>query len=93
MFVTPWTVAHQDLLSMGFPRQEYWGGLPCPPPRDLPNPGIEPGFLASQADSLPLRHQGRPLFPRPGSKPEITESCLVKCMDLHSYVLKWALGV
>ena len=53
---------------MGFPRQEYWSGLPCPPPGDLPDPGIEPGFPASQADSLPLSHQGRPLFPRPGSK-------------------------
>ena len=40
--VTPWTVAHQAPLSMGFPRQEYWSGLPFPPPGDLPNPGIEP---------------------------------------------------
>ena len=39
---TPWTVAHQAPLSMGFSRQEYWSGLPCPPPGDLPNPGIEP---------------------------------------------------
>ena len=37
----PGTVAHQASLSMGFSRQEYWSGLPCPPPRDLPNPGIE----------------------------------------------------
>ena len=35
------TIAHQALLSMGFSRQEYWSGLPCPPPGDLPNPGIE----------------------------------------------------
>ena len=41
-FATPWTAAHQALLSMGFSRQEYWSGLPCPPPGDLPNPGIEP---------------------------------------------------
>ena len=39
-FVTPWTVAHQDALSMGFPRQEYWSGLSFPSPGDLPNPGI-----------------------------------------------------
>ena len=39
-FVTPWTVVHQASLSMGFSRQEYWSGLPCPPPRDLANPGI-----------------------------------------------------
>ena len=40
LFVTPWTVAHQAPLSMEFFRQEYWNGLPCPPPGDLPNPGI-----------------------------------------------------
>ena len=40
---TPWTVAHQASLSMGFSRQEYWSGLPSPSPGDLPNPGIEPG--------------------------------------------------
>ena len=39
---TLWTVAHQAPLSMGSSRQEYWSGLPCPPPRDLPDPGIEP---------------------------------------------------
>ena len=40
LFVTTWTVACQASLSMGFSRQEYWSGLPCPPPRVLPNPGI-----------------------------------------------------
>ena len=44
LFVTPWTVAHQALLSMGFSRQEHWSGLPCPPPGDRPDPGIEPEF-------------------------------------------------
>ena len=39
--MTPWTVAHQAPLSMGFPRQEYWSGLPFPSPGDLPEPGIE----------------------------------------------------
>ena len=42
LFATPWTVARQAPLSMGFSRQEYWSGLPCPPPGDLPYPGIEP---------------------------------------------------
>ena len=42
LFVTRWTVAHQAPLSVGFSRQEYWSGLPCPPPGDLPNPGVEP---------------------------------------------------
>ena len=58
--VTLWTVAHQAPLSMGFCRQECWNGLPCPPPGDLPNPGIEPGSSTLQADSLPLSHQGSP---------------------------------
>ena len=43
--MTPQTVAHQAPLSMGFSRQEYWSGLPCPPPRDLPNAGIKPASL------------------------------------------------
>ena len=49
-----WTVAPQAPRSMGFPRQEYWSRLPFPSSRDLPNPGIEPGSSALQADSLPL---------------------------------------
>ena len=47
LFVTPWTVAHQAPLSMGFSRQEYWSELPCPLPRTLPDPGIEPVSLMS----------------------------------------------
>ena len=58
LFVTLWPVAHQAPLSMGFSRQEYWSGLPCPPPGDLPDPGIKPGSPALQADSLLLSHQG-----------------------------------
>ena len=49
LLATPWTVARQAALSMGFPRQEYWSGLPCPPPGDLPNPGIKPASLMSPA--------------------------------------------
>ena len=49
LFATLWTVAHQAPLSMGFSRQEYWSGLPCPPPGDLPDPGIEPMSLTSPA--------------------------------------------
>ena len=49
LFETPWTVAHQAPLSMGFSRQEYWSGLPCPPPGDLPDPGIKPASLTSPA--------------------------------------------
>ena len=47
LFVILWTVALQALPSMGFSRQEYWSGLPWPPPGDLPNPGIEPASLMS----------------------------------------------
>ena len=54
-------VVHQAPLSMGFSRQEYWSGQPIPPPGDLPNPGIEPGFPALQADSLPTELSGKPL--------------------------------
>ena len=63
LFATPWTVAHQFPLSMGFSRQEYWSGLPFSYSGDLLNPGIEPVFPtapALQADSLPLSHRGNP---------------------------------
>ena len=49
LFATPWTVAHQAPLSLGFSRQEYWTGLPCPPPWDLPDPKIEFPSLTSSA--------------------------------------------
>ena len=51
---TPWTVAYQAPLCVGFSRQEYWSGLPFPFPEDLPDPGIESGSPALQADSLPF---------------------------------------
>ena len=57
----PWTVAHQAPLSMEFSRQEYWSGLPFPPPGDLPDPGIEPRSPALQADSLPTELLRKPL--------------------------------
>ena len=58
--VTPWTIAHQIPLSMGFSRQEYWSGLPCPSPGDLPDPGTEPGSSILQADSLLSEPPGKP---------------------------------
>ena len=58
--MTPWTVACQAPLSMGFSRQEYWSGLPFPSLGDLPNPGIKPGSLALQADSLPTELRRKP---------------------------------
>ena len=62
--VAPWTVACQAPLSTGCSRQEYWSGLPCPPPGDLPDPGMEPESLMSpvvptlQAGSLLMSHRG-----------------------------------
>jgi len=58
--VIPWTVALQAPLSMELSRQEYWNGWPCSSPGKLHNPRIESGSPASQADSLPLDHQGSP---------------------------------
>ena len=49
LFATLWTVARQAPLSMGFSRQKYWSGLPCPPPGAVPDSGIEPVFLTSPA--------------------------------------------
>ena len=46
LFATPWTVAQQPPLSKGFSRQEYWSGLPCPSPGDIPDPGVVPKSLA-----------------------------------------------
>ena len=57
---TPWTVACQAPLSVGFSRQAYWSGLPFPSPGDLPNPGIGPSSPALWADSLPTEPQGKP---------------------------------
>ena len=62
LFVTTWTVAHQAPPSVGFSRQEYWSGLPFPSPGDLPNPGIEPGSPALQADALPSEPTGKLYF-------------------------------
>ena len=66
LFATPWTVAHQAPPSVGFSRQEYWSGLPCPPPGGLLDPEIELAFLTSpawQADSF---------LPEPPEKPSLS---------------------
>ena len=67
VFVTLQTVVCQASLSIGFSRQEYWSRLPCPPPGDLPDPGIEFASPPGQGVSLPLSHLGSPIF-------EVTES-------------------
>ena len=63
LLVTPWTVAHQAPVSMGFSRQEYWTGLPFPSPGDLPNPGIKPGSPALRTDFLLSEPPRKPQVP------------------------------
>ena len=79
-FATPWTATHQASLCMGFPRQEYWSGLPFPFPEDLLDQRSKPCLLHWQANSSPLSHQGRPMTPidwadfvhkNPGISPKI----------------------
>ena len=60
LFANPWSVAHQAPLSTGFPRPEYWSGLPFPSPGDLPDPGIEPRSPALEADALTSEPPGKP---------------------------------
>ena len=87
LFATLRTIARQTPLSMGFSRQEYWSGLPCPPPGDLPNAGIEPASLvapALQADSLLLSHQGS-LLRRDRVDILHRLPCLLPCSRLSSF--------
>ena len=62
IFVTPWTVFHQFPLFMGFPRQEYWSGLPFPSPGDLPNPGIRPASPALADRFFTTELPGKPRY-------------------------------
>ena len=100
---TDWTVDHQAPLSMGFSRQEHWSGLPCPPPRDLPDPEIEPVSLTSPTLA------GGFLTPAPLGSPSLgsqavknlpamretwvpslgQEDALEKGMATHSSILAW----
>ena len=85
LFATLWTVACQAPLSMGFSRQEYWSGLPSPPPGDLPNPGIEPISPASPALA------GRFFTTEPPGKPSnyivVVLSCIRLCETPMDYSL------
>ena len=65
VFESPWTVARQALLSMGFPRQEHWNGLPFPPPGDLPSPGIEPVSPALAGRLFTTEPPGKPCMDIP----------------------------
>ena len=91
LFVTPWTVACQTSLWLGFSRQEYWSGLPFPSPGDLPDPGTEPRSPALQTDSLPFEPQGgilrgqRPLLITFGAAPARFRSWLSSRPSLGSW--------
>ena len=85
LFVTPWTIAHQAPLSMGFPRQ-YWSGLPFPP-EDLSYPGIKPGSPAFQADSLPTEPAGKPIPLRPYRKCSEMENTLFSGTPFRNNIL------
>ena len=90
LFVTLWTVAHQAPLSMGFFRQKYWSALPCPPPGDLLDPGIEAASLVypSDGDSLHncLHWQVGSLLTEPPGKPVFNTSQHKSSLtSLHKY--------
>ena len=84
LFATPWTVACQAPLSMGFSRQECWSGLPFPSPGDLPDPGIGPRSPALQADALPSEPQGISII----SDLQITPLMAESEEDLKSLLMK-----
>ena len=74
---------------MGFPRQEYWSGLPFPSPGDLPNPGIEPGSPAMQTDALPYEPPGKPNKKFKSIYLLTDASQSEKAMATHSSTLAW----
>ena len=98
LFVTPWTVAPQVVLSMGFSRQEYGSGLPCPSPRDIPDSGMRPLSLTSPAlagwlfitsaiweAGMLYKHNKNPKLPRKGQPPYSTghlDTLYVVCVFL-----------
>ena len=79
LFGTLWTVACQAPLSMGFSRQEYWSGLPCPPPGDLPNPWIKPTSLKSPALADGFFTTGATWEAQRRSCCSVAQSCLTLC--------------
>ena len=82
LFATPWTIAYQAPPSMGFSRQEYWSGWPFPSPGDLPNPEIEPGSPALEADALPFEPPRKSDMSVGSFKPE-TSVCWLLSFDFH----------
>ena len=91
-FETPWTVARQAPQTMGFSSQEYWSGLPCPSPGDLPDPWIEPGSPALQADTLPSEPPGKPLRASNSIWPQTFRGSVRSCLDLVPSHRVWPAG-
>ena len=83
---TLWTLAHQAPVFQGFSRQEYWSGLPCFPPGDLPNPGIEPRAPAVQADTSPYELPGKSKNTGVGSLPLLQGIFLTRNGTRVSYI-------
>ena len=81
-------VACQIPLSMGFSRQEYWSALPCPPPGDLPVPGIKPSSPALQADSLPLVPQGKMLESDKSRIGHLLNALLLYYISFHRFIIR-----
>ena len=93
LFATPRTVAYRAPPSMGNYRQEYWNGLPFPSPGEFPDPGMEPGSPALQADALASEPQGKQeyrsgwLFPSPGDLPHLQiKQCPLQCRHILYYL-------
>ena len=84
LFATPWIVAYQAPQSMEFFRQDYWSGLPFPSPGNLPDPGIEPGSPALQADALPSEPPGSPFIGRAKAK---TETPIPWPLDVKNWLI------
>ena len=97
LFAAPWTVARQAPLSMVFSRQEYWSGLPCPPPGDLPYSGVKPKSPASPAlhvDSLLLSHWASPLLLHLQSMDFLTWCLFVaRCLPSYRSILGLKMGL
>ena len=79
LFVTPWTVAHQAPLSMGFSRQEYWSGLLCPPSGDLPDLGIEPASPALAGEVFTTSTTWKAWVHSLVQSSSVAQLCLIVC--------------
>ena len=92
LFATPWTVACQAPLSTGFPRQEYWGGLPFSSPGELPDPGTEPESPALQVDLYRLSYQVSPEFGRVRLASDSSETDLAHYLGKRLWLKRRAPG-